>query len=146
MRYLIPLVLLSLALSGGCSKASKSAEVLEKHGGETISSFGTVSGSVVEAGSAIPIPFADVVLAGTGIRLYADTRGVFTLGRIPPGTYTVRVRMTGYLWTEKGEVHVQPGRTTFLRIELWPLYDYPRPPEEGPEPGHVIETKPRQRD
>jgi hypothetical protein len=146
MRYCVTLILLSLALHGACSRAPGNGGVPEKTEGNSTSSRGAISGSVVEAGSGNPVPFADVRVAGTGIGVFADTRGVFRLGRIPPGTYTVRVKKTGCLSVEKREVCVRPGETTFLRIELWPLYDYPRPPREGPEPGHVIDTEPRKGD
>ena len=67
---------------------------------------GKLTGTVVEAGSAKPVPFATVALlnAATGKPVdgaAADEQGKFSLRRIAPGSYTLQISFVGYKQLEK---------------------------------------------
>ncbi|MGH7457452.1 MAG: carboxypeptidase-like regulatory domain-containing protein, partial [bacterium] len=56
---------------------------------------GTIKGKVTdEKGEAIP--FAQAILDGTTIGAATDQNGEYEIKNVPPGTYTLRVRIIGY--------------------------------------------------
>lgn len=81
---------------------------------------GKVTGTVLEAGSKQPVPFATVALlnAATGQPVdgtAADEQGKFALRRIAPGSYTLQVSFVGYQALEKtGLVFTAQGETLNL--------------------------------
>lgn len=76
-----------------------------------------VGGRVLERGSGVPVPAAEVTLAGAAA--IADSGGWWSLRRIPSGRHTLRVRRIGYA-PERLELIVG-DRDTSLVVELAPL-------------------------
>ncbi len=83
----------------------------------TAQETGKISGKVVDATSSSALTGANIFLMGTTIGTAADQQGRFTISRVPPGTYQVRVRYLGY--QEKTlEVSVQANKTVQVNFEL----------------------------
>ena len=47
-----------------------------------------------------PIPYGTVTIIETGDARFTDADGHFRIGRIVPGTYTIRARQIGYAPTD----------------------------------------------
>ena len=64
---------------------------------DPVSSSGvTVSGAVISDGSGNPVPFSTVRIQPLGREKFTDRNGSFAWYSIPPGLYTLQVRMLGY--------------------------------------------------
>jgi hypothetical protein len=59
-------------------------------------STGVLTGKIVERQTDQPVPYGTVQLVGTARARFADSAGVFTLTRLAPGSYHLRVRQIGY--------------------------------------------------
>lgn len=80
-------------------------------------STGTIEGRIIEAGSEDPLFGANAILLGTNKGAAADIEGAFTIRRIDPGTYTIRISYLGYNTMEQ-EVVVEAGETVEVTYEL----------------------------
>lgn len=56
----------------------------------------TIKGVLYDDANGEAIPFANVVLDGTGYGAATDLNGLFIMNKIPDGKYTIRVRYVGY--------------------------------------------------
>ncbi len=56
----------------------------------------TITGTITDAGNREPLPWANVVLTGTGLGASSNDDGVFTIRDVPPGEYVLRVSYMGY--------------------------------------------------
>jgi len=74
-----------------------------------------VFGFVKEVYSETPINGAQVEIQGTAFRAYSDSTGRYWLGPVPPGRYTVRVRMIAYSPTTVVAAVSDTGR---LRLDV----------------------------
>ena len=90
--------------------------------------------------------FTDVTVLSMGMGTFTKQDGRFVILRIHSGDYYIRASKQNYEHSNKLHLRVSPSETTEVTLELWPLYDCPRSPRQGPEPGHVIDTKPREQD
>ncbi|MBU2506580.1 MAG: TonB-dependent receptor [Bacteroidetes bacterium] len=77
---------------------------------------GSITGKVTDAKGA-PLPYANVILAGTTMGAAADISGNYTVEKIPEGNYTLRVTVIGYR-ESKAEVGVTAGKTTTQNFTL----------------------------
>ena len=77
---------------------------------------GTVSGTVVAAGSAAPLPGASVVIVGTARTVLTNEKGQYHLS-VPAGAHTVRARLIGYDAAEQ-RVTVTAGQTVTSDFKL----------------------------
>ncbi|RAK68111.1 TonB-dependent receptor domain-containing protein [Hymenobacter edaphi] len=87
--------------------------------GPVVQGSGKLTGTVLDAGTKQPVPFATVALlnaAGKPIDgSVADDKGKFSIGGIPAGTYTVQVSFIGYKNLEKpGVTFSDAGETQNL--------------------------------
>ncbi len=80
--------------------------------------YGSVAGTVLSAHNRQPIPGASVMLDGTLLGAATDARGNFVLTRVPPGRYTVKVSMIGFVTASRAGVEVRAGERTELVIAL----------------------------
>ena len=81
---------------------------------------GTVRGTVVEAGTEMPIKRAAVSVRGaSGVAALTDEKGRFQIG-IPAGERVLRIRARGYC-AEERRVQAAPGRYVRIEVELQPL-------------------------
>jgi outer membrane receptor protein involved in Fe transport len=80
---------------------------------------GRLTGTVLDAGTQQPVPFATVALLGAAGKpvdgTVADDKGKFSLGGVAAGTYTVQVSFIGYKNLEKpGVTFTERGETVNL--------------------------------
>jgi hypothetical protein len=81
---------------------------------------GTLSGSVVAAGTEQPIAGAQVIVEGAAQRTMADERGRFVIVGVAPGVWRVQVRAIGYRPVIIPDVVVGSGKPTTLTVRLLP--------------------------
>lgn len=78
---------------------------------------GTLIGIVKSSHSGEPLPYASVVLVGTGRGTPAGREGRFVIRDVPAGAYRVEASYVGFE-TLGREVTVQSGRETFVEFSL----------------------------
>ena len=84
---------------------------------------GILKGTIKDAESAEPIPFANVVLKKGGLEIggaTSDFDGHYTIKPIQPGKYELRVTFVGYKTKVIEDVEILSDRITFLDVELEP--------------------------
>jgi hypothetical protein len=96
---------------------------------------GKVAGIVVAQGT--PQLGATVVVTpqdrpGQALRLLTDRHGAFNSHALPPGDYSVRVRLAGFLPAFESRVLVTAGQITLLRIQLGSLFSSVERLRQGP--------------
>jgi outer membrane receptor for ferrienterochelin and colicins len=83
---------------------------------------GNIMGRVTDGSSGAPLAATVVQALGAGGQVAAstltDASGTFRLVNLAPGTYTVRVTMTGYAAFSQQNVVVTAGQTTSLSVAL----------------------------
>ncbi len=77
---------------------------------------GKIAGRVVDAATQEGLPGAAVVVEGASLGAGADPHGYFTIINVPPGTYTLSLRLVGYARTLVRGVEVSADRTTRVDI------------------------------
>jgi len=65
-------------------------------GGLEAQAVGSVSGEIVHARSGRPLNTVQVVVVGTGLGALTDSRGQFTVERVPAGEWEVQAQILGY--------------------------------------------------
>ena len=78
----------------------------------------TLTGNVTDSDDGNPLPGANIVLVGTTMGAASSRSGDFTVGNIPPGTYTVRVSFIGYEISETADVVLSAGETITMNFSL----------------------------
>lgn len=82
--------------------------------------YGTITGTLKDAENGQAVVGANVTLRGTFIGATTDSKGRFTLRRIPPGTVAVAVSMLGYERIVLGGIVVRAGETRTMEVPLRP--------------------------
>lgn len=80
---------------------------------------GTVSGSVSDASTGEPIPYA-ILAIGSEIRIVADSAGTFTFENVPVGTHQLTIQRSGYR-SRTVEVDLSGGAFVSLTLALQPM-------------------------
>ncbi len=101
------LVLATLAAAGGPVRGQ----------GADITS-GTIRGSVYDKDFGVPLPGARVTIVELGLASLTTKDGVFTIDRVPAGSYTLSFSKEGFERELENGVTVSAGRVTDLRVEL----------------------------
>jgi outer membrane receptor protein involved in Fe transport len=65
-----------------------------------------------------PLPSANVVISGTTLGAVTDLDGYYTVINVPPGTYTVQVRLVGFRSFIAKNVEITVNNTTKLDLAL----------------------------
>ena len=78
----------------------------------------TLAGNVTDSGDGSPLPGANIVLVGTVMGAASSGNGDFTVGNIPPGTYTVKVSFIGYETSETADVVFSAGETITMNFSM----------------------------
>ncbi len=81
---------------------------------------GKLAGRITDAQTGEPLPFANVVIEGTGLGAAADEDGYYTVLNVPPGTYTVTFSYLGYQDYQVKNVKIVVDQTTVLNAALQP--------------------------
>lgn len=81
---------------------------------------GTITGTVVAAGTEQPIAGAQLVVEGSDRRAVADTDGRFVILGVTPGVWRLQVRAIGFRPVIIPDVVVGSGKPTTLAIRLLP--------------------------
>ena len=89
---------------------------LETAGAET----GTLAGVVKDKSTGEPLPRASVWIEGTKLGAMADEEGAYFVEDVRVGTYSINVKMVGYISVTKANVVVKAGRRTTVDFELEP--------------------------
>lgn len=85
--------------------------------GTSVVNAQTIKGVLTDDKTGEAIPFANVVLDGTGYGNATDVNGFFLINKMPAGTYTLRVRYVGFEeFTE--EVTLAKGQVLVRNISL----------------------------
>ncbi|MCH7760933.1 TonB-dependent receptor [candidate division TA06 bacterium] len=79
---------------------------------------GKLTGRVFDKETGNPLPFANVILEGTGLGAVTDMEGRYFILNVRPGTYTVIARYVGYNDFLKTEVRVFLDQTTVVDYEM----------------------------
>ena len=82
---------------------------------------GTVRGTLFDDANGEAIPFANVIIEGTGKGCATDLNGFFLIGKVPAGRHEIRVRFMGYE-EYRDSVIVYNGRVTAVTIRLRSLF------------------------
>ena len=77
---------------------------------------GKIAGRVIDATTRDGLPGATVIVEGASLGASADNEGYYTIINVPPGTYSVALRLVGYARTVVRGVNVSADRTTNLDI------------------------------
>ncbi|MDD3806990.1 MAG: carboxypeptidase-like regulatory domain-containing protein, partial [Candidatus Marinimicrobia bacterium] len=80
--------------------------------------IGKISGRVYDEQTEMPLVGANVLVVGQEIGASTDEEGNFTILRVYPGTYDLKVTYIGYATATIKEVRVYVDRTTFLNIPM----------------------------
>src|SRR2546428_979524 len=80
---------------------------------------GTVAGQVTDKSNQQPVPGASVLIVGTNLQGRSSREGRYTITNVPPGTYSVQVRLIGYA-TATQSVTVGAGQTATADFTLTP--------------------------
>ncbi len=78
---------------------------------------GSLSGTVIDGGSGLPVEGAAVTTAPATQAAVTDSEGHFIIGDIDPGTYTVSVSAEGYA-SFSAAVEILPGEETLIDVVL----------------------------
>jgi hypothetical protein len=86
--------------------------------GECLSQSGKIKGNITIKETGEPLPFANVVLPGTGIGAASDGDGNYVILNVPPGVYDVKASSIGYQNYTVQNVRVSSDLTTTLDFSL----------------------------
>ena len=79
---------------------------------------GKIAGTITDAENNEPLPGANVVIEGTMMGAAANLEGYFVILNVPPGTYTVKASMIGYVAHLFTDVRVNIDLTTNIDFQL----------------------------
>ncbi|OYD16315.1 hypothetical protein CH333_03705 [candidate division WOR-3 bacterium JGI_Cruoil_03_44_89] len=79
---------------------------------------GKIAGKVTDVKTGKPLPGVNVVVVGTTLGAATDENGEYFIIQVPPGVYSVEVRMLGYTTVTKSNVRVSVDLTTRLDFRL----------------------------
>ncbi len=83
-------------------------------------STGKIAGTVIDAETGEPLPFANVFVEGTSFGAATDLEGNFIILNVPPGVYSVTASVVGYQKQTIKNVRVNVDFTTRLEFKLHP--------------------------
>lgn len=84
-------------------------------------SVGSIQGRVHDKSTTDPVPFADVILVGTGKGAITAADGTFRLPQVPEGIYQLRVSRMGYAPELVDQVRVQASYVLKLEVGMSPV-------------------------
>jgi len=106
-----------LAMSGGPGLMAQTAETADPSAAQERPAQGSITGTVTTKDSKKPILGAEIEIIGRYRIARSDASGRFTLGDLPPGTYLLSVRATGY-GSYSAQVPVEAGKPASVEVVL----------------------------
>lgn len=76
-----------------------------------------IKGKVIETISRLPVPYANVWIAGLSVGAATDAEGAFVIDKVPPGIYKLQVSALGYKTVVTPEYKVN-HLTPFVNVEM----------------------------
>jgi len=86
--------------------------------GAAAAQTGRVEGAVRSTEGGTPVGGARVSIVGTALNATSDERGMYSIGAVPVGTYSLRVQAVGYQQVIITNQSVAPGVATTVNFEL----------------------------
>ncbi|KAA3618620.1 MAG: TonB-dependent receptor [Calditrichaeota bacterium] len=80
--------------------------------------FGKISGQVTDAETGDVLPGANVLISGTSLGAATNLNGEYTILRVPPGVYSLRVQYIGYQATQMTNLQILTDLTTKADFKL----------------------------
>ncbi len=80
--------------------------------------LGSITGSVVDRATKLPLPGVNVLLDGLGKGASTDAGGRYEIRNVAVGTYRVKCTFIGYKTSITSDVVVKTGHSTVLDVEL----------------------------
>lgn len=82
---------------------------------------GSIDGKVIDENTLMPLPGANIMLAGTSRGTASDQNGNFTIPDVPVGSYTLIFKYIGYQTLDKTDIIVRSNRITNVQVTLSPV-------------------------
>jgi outer membrane receptor protein involved in Fe transport len=79
---------------------------------------GSIRGKILDKRTLQPLPGTNIILPGLNRGSASDTSGYYLIRDLNPGSYQLEYHFLGYNTVLKGNVIVNPNRTTVLDIEM----------------------------
>jgi hypothetical protein len=81
---------------------------------------GTIKGKTVDSKTREPLPFVNIVVAGTSVGTTSDATGAFILKNVKPGYVKLGASSVGYKSYTSADIFVTNEKTPFIEIALEP--------------------------
>jgi len=81
---------------------------------------GKISGNITGADTGEPLAGVNVIIKGTQLGAATDLNGDYYILNVPPGVYTLEIRMIGYATVNINDVRVSVNRTATVDFKLQP--------------------------
>ena len=78
---------------------------------------GIIAGTVLDSGSHLPLPAANIIVEGTMLGAMSGREGQYRIPEVPEGLHRIRFSVMGYR-TEVRQVSVRSGVTNTIDVEL----------------------------
>jgi len=78
----------------------------------------SITGKVVDKKNLQSLVGANIVIEGTNRGAASDLSGNFIIDRLRPGSYNLKIFYLGYITVKKGNVIVNPNRSTVLEVQM----------------------------
>jgi len=79
---------------------------------------GKITGRVTDASTQEPLPGVNITVEGTTLGAVSDLEGEYVVLQVPPGTYTLRIRLMGYAEHRVQSVRVAIDLTTRTDVQI----------------------------
>ncbi len=79
---------------------------------------GKIKGTIIDSNTKEAMPGANIILEGTYYGAATDFNGKFVIGKIKPGSYTVKVSLIGFKTMKFTNIKVTANRSTLLDVTL----------------------------
>jgi protein TonB len=81
---------------------------------------GKIVGEVQNSKGGEAVPAANIMIDGTNLGAASDKNGKFEINNVPPGKYTLKASMLGFIMLELRDIKVESGKASSIRIHLKP--------------------------
>jgi hypothetical protein len=81
---------------------------------------GSFKGKIIDQSTKQAIPAASIYISELKTGTTSDTAGLFSISRIPPGTYSATVSFMGFQTKQIAEIIIASNKTYYSEIELLP--------------------------